>query len=159
MLEKLLELLEPVLRDLGYDLVHLELQGQGSGALLRIYIDHLVPGSENESPAREISLDDCERVSREVSALLDISDPIPHAYRLEVSSPGLDRPLVKPEHFSRFAGHRARVVLEAPIQARRKFVGVLDGVENGQIHMLVDGERVALPLVDIRKARLVPEFD
>ncbi len=161
MLEKLPELIEPLLQDLGYELVHLELQGQGRGSLLRIYIEHRARRSEDGVVQRdEITLEDCERVSREVSALLDVSDPIPHAYRLEISSPGLDRPLTKVADFSRFAGHRARVTLYAPFQERRRFSGVLDGVdEQGQVCMRVDGQRLALPIADIQKARLVPELD
>lgn len=157
MREQLLQLLEPVLQDLGYELVHLEFDGQGRGALLRIYIDHL--DSESQTPVREVTLDDCERVSREVSALLDVSDPIPQAYRLEVSSPGLNRPLVKPEHFLRFAGDRVRITLQVPVGDQRRFAGVLDGCEEGVVWLRVDGERVALPLADIQKARLAPVFD
>ncbi len=150
-------MLEPVVEALGYELVHTEFEGRGKNALLRLYIDHpFVAGSHEEVP--EITLTDCETVSREVSAFLDVSDPIAEPYRLEISSPGLDRPLTKPAHFERFRGEEARVTLEAPQDGRRKFRGRIDGVDDDQLHLVVDGERVALPLQGIRKARLVPDI-
>jgi ribosome maturation factor RimP len=99
--ERVQALLEPLVEGLGYELVCLELHGSGAHALLRLYID----------APQGIGLDDCERVSREVSAALDVADPISGSYRLEVSSPGLDRPLAKPEHFRRFAGRQAKLQL------------------------------------------------
>lgn len=154
MQERLLTLLEPVVEGLGYELLHLELEGHGHNALLRLYIDHRA----GSGAATEVTLGDCETVSREVSAFLDVADPIPEAYRLEISSPGLDRPLTKREHFERFAGHEARVVLRAPANGRRKFKGVIDNVSDEGVCLIMDGERVALPLDAIRTARLVPEI-
>lgn len=131
---------------LGYEFVGLELM-RGGGTLLRIYIDR--PDG--------IGLDDCEAVSREVGALLDVHDPIKGAYTLEVSSPGLDRPLFTAEHFRRFAGRRARVALEAPLDGRRRFDGSILGVEEDAVRFEQDGQEVRLPLADIRKANLVYE--
>ena len=157
MQEPLYTLLEPVVEALGYELVHIEFEGRGRNALLRLYIDHpFAAGSQDEVP--EVTLSDCETVSREVSAFLDVSDPIAEPYRLEISSPGLDRPLTKPAHFARFFGEEARVTLEAPQDGRRKFRGRIDGVDDHELYLVVDGERVALPLQGIRKARLVPDI-
>ena len=144
MRETLLKLLEPALEALGYELVELEFPPH----LLRIYID------------REggVTVDDCEIVSRQVSAVLDVEDPIPGAYTLEVSSPGLDRPLRKQADFIRFAGERAKVELALPKDGRRRFTGTLKGCEAGEVLIEVDGEDHRLPLADIDKARLVPEF-
>lgn len=157
MQERLYTLLEPVVTDIGYELIHVEFEGRGRNGLLRLYIDHPVVG-DSAAEVPEITLDDCEAVSREVSAFLDVSDPIDEPYRLEVSSPGLDRPLTKPEHFKRFIGHQARVSLHAPLDGRRRFKGRIDGVAGDEVHLVVDGERIALPLREIRKARLVPEI-
>ncbi|HET7174917.1 MAG TPA: ribosome maturation factor RimP [Gammaproteobacteria bacterium] len=144
MRETLLKLLEPAIEALGYELVELEFPPH----LLRIYID------------REggVTVDDCEVVSRQVSAVLDVEDPIPGAYTLEVSSPGLDRPLRKEADFARFAGERAKVELVLPKDGRRRFTGTLKGCEAGEVLIEVDGADHRLPLADIDKARLVPEF-
>lgn len=149
MSQRLLQLLEPVVEDLGFELWHLELEGSGNNRLLRLYID-----------AEEgIVVEDCERVSREVGAALDVADPLPGAYRLEVSSPGLDRPLARPEHFRRFLGQKARVTLYAPIDGRRRFAGVLRDLDDDNVHLEYDDGTVALPLTAIAKARLMPEFE
>lgn len=149
MSQRLLQVLEPVVEDLGFELWHLELEGAGGNRLLRLYID----------APEGVQLEDCERVSHEVSATLDVADPLPGAYRLEVSSPGLDRPLVKPEHFRRFLGERAKVTLYAPIEGRRRFIGMLHGLDDEAVRLECDGEVVTLPYATIAKARLVPEFD
>ncbi|HEV2212062.1 MAG TPA: ribosome maturation factor RimP [Gammaproteobacteria bacterium] len=147
MREKLLGMLEPVAAALGYELVELEFHPQGRGGLLRLYIDR----------AEGVGLDDCEKVSRQVSALLDVEDPIPGAYTLEVSSPGLDRPLRRPEDYTRFAGQRAKLELLLPRDGRRRFNGTLQGLEAGEVLIEVDGVSYRLPLAEIGKARLVPE--
>jgi len=143
-------LIEPVVSALDYELVGIEHLSQGKRSLLRLYID-----SE-----QGITLDDCERVSHQVSGLLDVEEPLRGEYTLEVSSPGLDRPLFKPEHYARFVGHKVRVRLHAPVEGRRKYVGVIEGLEDEHTLVLdVEGEgRLALPLADIDKANLVPEF-
>jgi ribosome maturation factor RimP len=148
MRETLLNMLEPAVAALGYELVELEFHPQGRGSVLRLYIDQ--PDG--------VTLDDCERVSRQVSALLDVEDPIPGAYSLEVSSPGLDRPLRKLSDFQRFAGQRAKLELTLPIDGRRRFTGVLAGVEGEHVLMDVDGTQFRLPYAQMGKAHLVPEF-
>jgi ribosome maturation factor RimP len=114
--------------------------------VLRLYID-APPG---------ISLDDCERVSKQVSAILDAEDPIPGHYTLEVSSPGLDRVLRTPEHFRRFAGNRIKLQLEAPIEGRKRFTGKLLEAQDDGIALEVDGVRREFGYAQIHKARLVP---
>jgi ribosome maturation factor RimP len=147
--DRVVALLEPLIEGLGYELVHVELHGQGPGSLLRLYID-----KENG-----IDLGDCERVSREVSAALDVADPIQSSYRLEVSSPGMDRPLAKPEHYRRFAGRMAKLQTQLPVDGRRRFSGQLKGLDQDDVLMDVDGRLFRLPLAQIERARLVPEFD
>ena len=109
-IEKLRELLEPLVDDLGYELVHIKFSSQRKQQILRLYID--APGG--------ILVDDCETVSRQVSMVLDVEDPVKSAYVLEVSSPGLDRPLVKPAHFRQFVGHDARIVMRTHVLGRRR---------------------------------------
>jgi ribosome maturation factor RimP len=116
-------------------------------SLLRVYIDR----------AAGITLDDCARVSHQVSGVLDVEDPITGEYDLEVSSPGLDRPLFSREHFERFGGQRARVTLEAPIEGRRRFTGELGGVRGDAVSVWVDGEEYLLPFDAIASARLTPD--
>lgn len=149
--QRLMGLLEPLVERLGYELLLLEFNPHRGSALVRIFIDGPNP----------ISLGDCEKVSREVEGLLDVEDPIAQNYRLEVSSPGLDRPLVKPAHFERFAGQVARVQMQVPQNGRRKFQGVLRGMRDDAVLMELPeaGGTVALPLADIERARLVPDFE
>jgi len=143
-------LIEPVVNGLGYELLLVEYSPSRGTGTLRLYID---------APAG-IGIEDCERVSREVAALLDVEDPIPSAYRLEVSSPGLDRPLVKPEHFERFDGERARIEMIAPIEGQRRFRGVLRGTDGHSVTLETeDARRVSLPLANIEKARLIPDYE
>lgn len=144
MRETLLKLLEPAIEAVGYELVELEFPPH----LLRIYID------------REggVTVDDCEKVSRQVSSVLDVEDPIPGAYTLEVSSPGLDRPLRKEADFVRFSGEQAKLELTLPLDGRRRFGGTLKGCEAGVVLIEVEETLFRLPLADIGKARLVPKF-
>lgn len=148
MRSQLLELLEPVIEAMGYELTELEYRAPGRGGLLRIYID----GPDG------ITLDDCERVSNQVSGILDVEDLIQGAYALEVSSPGLDRPLRKRGDFQRFAGSRVKLELALPQDGRRRFTGTLLGVSGDDVRLEVDGEERALPLAGIAKAQIVPEF-
>ncbi|SEQ68960.1 ribosome maturation factor RimP [Solimonas aquatica] len=149
MRERLEQILEPVVVSLGYELVLLEYSPSPKNAMLRLYID---------APAG-ITLEDCERVSKEVSGVMDVEDPIRSAYRLEVSSPGLDRPLVKPAHFARFTGHQARIQLLAPKDGRRRFVGFIRGADESRIKLETAEGMFELPLSDIERARLVPDYD
>ncbi|MBT8081158.1 MAG: ribosome maturation factor RimP [Gammaproteobacteria bacterium] len=144
--EELAKLLEPTITRMGYELVDLEARLAGKGGLVRLYIDK--PDG--------IDLDDCEKVSLAVSALLDVEDPVPGNYNLEVSSPGLDRKLTKVEHFQRFAGETVKVQMRFPIDGRRRFRGTLVTSDEDNIVVEVDGEPYRLPLKTIDTARLVP---
>jgi ribosome maturation factor RimP len=145
---RLIGLVEPLLGQLGYELVDVELAGGRTQAQLRIFIDR----------PEGVGIDDCEHVSRELSALLDVRDPMPTAYTLEVSSPGLDRVLRTPEHFARFAGSRVQVELLAPRDGRRRYTGALTAVGPDVIELHVDGTTVKLGMAEIAKARLAPEW-
>lgn len=145
--EELKQLLEPAIEGLGYELIELESRVGGKDGVLRVFID-----SE-----KGIDLDDCETVSRQISTLLDVEDPIPGRYSLEVSSPGLDRPLTKAEHFRRFAGEDIRVKLSVPLEGRRNFRGAIRGVDDDSVEVEVDGELHRLPMARIASARLVPD--
>ncbi len=144
--EELAALLEPTVTRLGYELADLEVRLGGKGGLIRLFIDK----------EDGISLEDCERVSLAVSALLDVEDPVPGNYNLEVSSPGLDRKLTKIEHFHRFIGETVQVKLRIPLDGRRRFRGNLVAQEHEDIVVEVDGESYSLPLSMIDTARLVP---
>ncbi|HTV52673.1 MAG TPA: ribosome maturation factor RimP [Steroidobacteraceae bacterium] len=144
--ERLFALIEPLLAQLGYELVELEYVPARGRGLLRLFIDR----------PQGIGLDDCERASREVSALLDVEDPIPGAYTLEVSSPGDDRVLRTRAHFDRFVGSRVHVELTAPRQGRRRYTGTLHSVADEGVVLEVDRERVSVPFGEIGRARLAP---
>jgi ribosome maturation factor RimP len=147
---KLQTLLEPVIESMGYELVLLEYSPHRGSAMLRLFID----------ATGGVTLGDCEKVSREVEGLLDVEDPIPQNYRLEVSSPGLDRPLVKPLHFEKFAGSHAKIQLIAPRDGRRKFQGVLRGLNGTRVIIeTTDSGKVELALSEIERARLVPDYE
>jgi len=103
-----------------------------------------------------VNVDDCERASRQISGVLDVDDPIPGQYMLEVSSPGLDRPLFTAEHFQRFSGSRVKLRVSPPLDGRRNFSGVLVGMRDDAVVVVQDDEEVAVPLQYIEQARLVP---
>lgn len=146
--EQLIELLEPVVRRLGFELWELEYAGRRNGGLLRLYID---------SP-QGIDVDACEQVSRAVSQMMDEADPIPTEYTLEVSSPGLDRVLRTQAHFARFVGERASVEMRLPVDGRKRFLGRIATVTSSDLQLEVDGETYRLPIEGIHKARLAPEL-
>jgi ribosome maturation factor RimP len=146
--EKLIGLVEPLLGNLGYELVDLEFGGGRTSGTLRVFIDR----------AEGVGIEDCERVSREISALLDVHDPIPTTYRLEVSTPGLDRVLRRPAHFARFAGARVEVELATPRDGRRRYTGQLMQAGMSGIELAVDGVVVLLSYAEVFRARLVPEW-
>ena len=165
--ERLIGLVEPVLASLGYELVDVEYVAGRSQATLRVFIDwpggvapaHLVTDGDEENRSFEgIGVEDCEKVSRELSALLDVEDPIPIAYSLEVSSPGLDRILRTPAHYARFAGERVHVELKLPRDGRRRYTGRMTRVDGEEIELNVDGEPVSIRLSEIGKARLAPDW-
>jgi ribosome maturation factor RimP len=147
MKNRLFDLLEPVAAGLGYELIEIEFGSAGRNSVVRVYIDR--------TDGAGIGLDDCERVSRAIGALLEAEDPIGHEYQLEVSSPGFDRPLRTAAHFARYAGSEARIELAAPIEGRRRFRGQLGAVEDGKVTIEVDRREWKLPLAGISKARLV----
>lgn len=147
MRSRLFGLLEPVAAGLGYELIEIEFSAAGRSSVVRVYIDR--------TDSSAVTLDDCERVSRAIGAVLEAEDPIAHEYQLEVSSPGFDRPLRTAAHFARFAGSEARIELAAPIEGRRRFRGRLGPVEDGTVTIEVDRQEWKLPLAGISKARLV----
>lgn len=140
-------MLRPAVEALGYELVGVEMLRNGRHSLLRLYID----------TEKGITVDDCERVSHQVSGVLDVEDPIRGEYTLEVSSPGLDRPLFSAEHYERFAGREVRVKLKVPVEGRRKIRGTLAGVSEGNVLVQEGDETFSLPMDAIATARLVPE--
>ena len=146
--DELSQLLGPIVAGRGVELWELEFANRPGGGLLRLYID---------SP-NGISVEDCERVSRAVSEVLDEQDPIPGEYTLEVSSPGLDRVLRTRDHFARFKGEQVRVEMREAIAGRKRFLGQLLEVGEREITLLVDGAQVNLPIDEIHKARLVPQM-
>ncbi len=145
--DELRRLIEPKIEGLGYELSDLEVKIGGREGVIRIYIDRLPEG---------IGLDDCEAVSRQVSALLDVEDLISGNYTLEVSSPGLDRRLTRIEHFQRFMGEEVRVKLRFPLDGRRNFRGEIKSASGRNIEVEVDGELHRLAIDSIDTARLVP---
>jgi len=145
---QLIALLEPPVEALGYELTDLELSVGGGRRVLRLYIDR----------PEGIRVEDCEAVSRQLSGLLDVEDPIQGDYDLEVSSPGMDRKLVKPAHFDRFAGQPVKGRFRARIAGRRRFAGVLLGRDGDKARLELDGTELMVPIDDIELIRLVPEF-
>lgn len=145
---ELQNLIEPVVTSLGCDFWGFEYLNQGKYALLRIYIDK-VDG---------IQVEDCEQVSRQVSSVMDVEDPIAGEYTLEVSSPGMDRPLFKIEHYQAYVGQRVKVRLRIAFEGRKKFSGLLKGVEGDEVVIELDGEEYLLPYELIDKANVVPTF-
>lgn len=145
--QKLTEILLAPVEALGVELVGIEfIHAQQS--MLRIYID-----SENG-----INVNDCADVSHQVSALLDVEEPIAVAYNLEVSSPGLDRPMFTAEHYTRFLGEEVSLVLRMAVQKRRKWQGIIKSVEGEMITVTVDGKDEVFALSNIQKANLIPHF-
>jgi ribosome maturation factor RimP len=151
--DRLIRIAEPVCRASGYELVDLRYLLEQGGWVVRVFIDRDPPGPDS------IGFDDCERISRELSAVMDVDDPVPNAYRLEVSSPGVDRPLRTAEHFRRQVGGQIKVTLERGIDGRRNFTGRVVGVDGDHVVVEADGHRHALPLDDIATAKLIPDWD
>ncbi len=147
-------ILAPTVQSLGLELLGIEYLPAPGGATVRLYID--VPAAE--AAERSVGIEDCEAVSREVSAQLDVEDPISGNYTLEVSSPGVDRPLFEAAQFARFAGEQAKVTLKLPQDGRRRLTGRIVSVEGDTVQFEVDGAAVAVALDNIEKARLVPDW-
>jgi ribosome maturation factor RimP len=162
---KLISIIEPVLEQSGFELVDLRFLLEQGGWVLRVQVD--LPLGEvtdlSEVPSDRVDLEDCENISRELSAVLDVEDPIPQAYHLEVSSPGIDRPLRTAAHFAHFKGSEAKIQLAAPLHLdggeRRNFKGKLVGVVDNKVEIDVDGHTFQLPIDDIDHAKLVPDWD
>lgn len=155
------QMLAPTVASLGVELLGIEYLPAPGSATLRVYID--VPAAEadaaeGEQP-RSVTIEDCEAVSREISAQLDVEDPISGNYNLEVSSPGIDRPLFTLEHYRRFAGESAKVGLKLPHEGRRRLQGEIVGVEGEQVVFAIDGVRFAVPFSNIDKGRIVPDWE
>ncbi|WP_159016015.1 ribosome maturation factor RimP [Cognatiluteimonas profundi] len=152
-------LLTPTVQALGLELLGVEYLPTAGGALLRLYID--IPASEASTEAGEqrlVGIEDCEAVSREVSAQLDVADPISAHYTLEVSSPGIERPLFTPAQFARFAGEVAKVTLKLPQDGRRRLQGTIVRADDDSITFDIDGNAFAVAADNIEKARLVPDW-
>ncbi len=167
--QRLIAIIEPVLEGSGFELVDVRLVVEQGGWTLRVCAD--LPLERAWSDAKDVSdvpedrvdLEDCEQISRELSAVLDVEDPIPQAYALEVSSPGIDRPLRTAKHFTHFTGAEAKIQLAVGIQVagseRRNFKGTLEGVDGALVKIKCDGQVFALPIDDIESAKLVPDWD
>jgi ribosome maturation factor RimP len=139
----------PIAGDLGLELVQVVYLRESYGWVVRILVDR-IDGA--------VTLDDCSTLSRELSDVLDIEDPIETKYRLEVSSPGLDRPLVKKEDYQRFAGREITLKTAQPVEGRSKFKGRLEGLEENTVKLEVDGKTYELDLTNVKSANLVPDF-
>lgn len=145
-MQDLTALFEPVVESMGFELVGVEFHASEQHGVLRLYIDH----------GNGITADDCAAVSRQVSALLDVEDPITLAYDLEVSSPGINRPLFKVSDYEKFTGLKAKIRLAVALDGRKNFSGVLQGIDdNNQVLIIIDNEAFELPFHDIAKANLV----
>lgn len=142
------EMSGPVITSLGMELVDIEYIKEGGSWFLRIFIDK----------PEGITHNDCQAVSERLGEFLDERDPIPQSYILEVSSPGIERPLKKSEDFVRFRGRKVRATTFSPVDGKKEFIGLLDGLEDGKILISIDEKKVALPLEAVAKIRLEADF-
>jgi ribosome maturation factor RimP len=152
-------LAEPYVRDAGFDLIEVQAGREPTGWVVRLFIDAPAVAGAGPVTVGNVGLDDCERVSRDVSAALDVADIVPHAYQLEVSSPGLDRPLRRERDFARFVGESARIRLIDGVEGRRNFLGTLRAAKDGRVEIACDGRSYTLAIDDIQKANLVPDWE
>ena len=163
--QRLIQIIEPVLEAAGFELVDVRFLLEQGGWVLRVQVD--IPLDQvtdiTEVPSDRVDLADCEDMSRELSAVLDVEDPIPQAYHLEVGSPGIDRPLRTAKHFAHFAGSEAKIQMHMPLPTesgeRKNFKGVLKGVVDDKVEIVCDGHAFQLPIADIDHAKLVPDWD
>ena len=182
-IRKLISIIEPVLEASGFELVELRFLMDQGGWTLRVCVDMPLDPSvpPSEVPADRVDLSDCEQVSRELSAVLDVDDPIPQAYSLEVSSPGIERPLRTAKHYEYFAGSEAKIQMAVGVSTkpgpkmegpgftpgpgtdagseRKNFRGVIRGVEAGHVLLEADGQTYKLDIDDIDHAKLIPDWD
>jgi ribosome maturation factor RimP len=168
---RLITIIEPVLVAAGFELVDVRFLLEQGGWVLRVQVDRPVASWRDisEVPSERVDLKACEDISHELSAVLDVEDPIPQAYHLEVSSPGIDRPLRTTAHFTHFTGSEAKIQLAIPLMvapsadnasgARKNFKGTLRGVVGDKVVIECDGTRFELPIADIDHAKLVPDWD
>jgi ribosome maturation factor RimP len=163
--QRLIAIVEPVCQAAGYELVDLRFVLEQGGWTLRVAIDRPLDDgvAPEDVPTDRVDLLDCENLSRELSAVLDVEDPIPQAFNLEVGSPGIDRALRTAAHFAHFAGCEAKIQLAVPLQLpageRRNFRGMLTGVDGNDVLIDCDGTAFRLPIDDIDHAKLVPDWD
>jgi ribosome maturation factor RimP len=149
------DLAEPVLEELGFRLVRVKISGRDGGTVQIMA----------ERPNGEMSVDDCATISRRLSPVLDAYDPMPGTYRLEISSPGIDRPLVRPSDFATCAGHKAKIELKEPVDGRKRFKGTIEDVVDDEVHLKIelDGKAepviIGLPFPLISEAKLVVDLD
>lgn len=148
LIERLTSLLGPLVAEMGLELVEIQYRREGAGWVLRLIIDK----------EAGVGIDDCAEVSREAGRLLEVEDLIDHAYNLEVSSPGLDRPLKKENDFIRFKGRRVKIKTREPVDNQKVFVGAIERMHNGLVTLSTEKGLVSLPFDEIVKARLVIDF-
>ncbi|MGH6618183.1 MAG: ribosome maturation factor RimP [Alphaproteobacteria bacterium] len=140
-------IIAPTLDDMGYEVVRVQLSGGRQHSRLQVMAER--------ADQQGMTVDDCAEISRAVSALLDVEDPIAGSYDLEVSSPGIDRPLTRAHDFERFAGHQAKIEMRQTIEGRRRFRGLLKGLEDGHAVLEMEGETLKLPVGEVERAKLV----
>ena len=158
-ISRIKNVVEPVLDSEGLELVEVQYRREKPGWVLRLFIDRKpLPGEADNQPGSGVTLDDCVAVSREVGRLLDVEETLENSYTLEVSSPGLDRLLTKPNDFSRFAGRRIVMKAVGP-EGKRKHKGRLLGLEDGEISLEIDGKVLKIPYDQAEKVRLEPEVN
>ncbi|MFA6464261.1 MAG: ribosome maturation factor RimP [Desulfurivibrionaceae bacterium] len=148
LVRRLTELAVPVVEDFGCELVELQFRREAPGWVLRLVIDNV----------NGVGIDDCARISREVAHLLEVEDPIEQAYSLEVSSPGLDRPLKREKDFERCKGKKAKVVVREPIDGQNQCIGLIEDVTQESVTLRTDHGTIEIPFTRMKKARLVIEF-
>lgn len=146
--KELSELLTPAVAAVGFELLGCELLGRGATMVLRVYIDS----------ASGVTIADCARVSPQINACLAVEDPSMSNYTLEVSSPGLERPLFTLAQYVPFIGHKIRIKLQLPINERKQFTGTLEKIENNKVYLLEMGNSIEIPYASIQKANLVVDF-
>ncbi|MEZ5832661.1 MAG: ribosome maturation factor RimP [Dongiaceae bacterium] len=144
--ERIAKLISPAVEAMGFDLVRVQLSGS-QRPTLQVMAE---PAS-----GRAMSVDDCAEISRAISAVLDVEDPIAGSYSLEVSSPGIDRPLTRPKDYERFLGHEAKIETSAPLDGRKRFKGPIKSVDANAVELTVDGADIRIPFAAIHKAKLV----
>ena len=145
LIETVIKTIEPALTDMGYELVRVTVQGKELQTLQIM---------AERTDRQEMGLEDCTKISRTASALLDVADPFKGRWMLEVSSPGIDRPLVKPEDYNRFKGEEAKIELNTDIDGRKRFKGILKGIQGTKIAMDFEGQEITFDFADVAKAKL-----